>query len=99
MPLLQMIMGWPAITASLVLAVAGILQRRPSLVVPAGILSIGFAWYFSMTPRFRAMGLLIPLLLFGAAWAVSRRLAWVAWVLLAPILIFAGWLAWVVLTQ
>jgi hypothetical protein len=43
--------------------------------------------------------ILLPLFQFGAAWALMRDKKVLAWVLLAPLAIIMGLLAFVVLTQ
>lgn len=95
----QIIMGWPAIIASLTVSAIGIRRGRLALVAAGGLVGAGFALYLSMTPRFHSMGLLLPLFHLGAAWAVHRRLTWLAWLMLLPFAAIAGWLAVVVIGQ
>ncbi|GAW94344.1 hypothetical protein [Calderihabitans maritimus] len=86
MGIAQILMGWPAIIASLILAGVGIFIYRPAYLIAACVLSLGFALYLTLLPipAFKLLGLLLPLFLLGGALAVHRRIAWVAWLLLLP---------------
>jgi hypothetical protein len=97
--LVQIIFGWPAIITSLVLSVAGLVLRKPWLLVIAGVLAIPFSWYLSGYPAIRTPAALLPLFQFGAAWALQREKKALAWILLAPLATITVVLAVVVLRQ
>ncbi len=97
--LVQIIFGWPAIIASLLLSVVGLALRKPWLLVTAGVLAIPFSWYLSGYPAIRTPAALLPLFQFGAAWALWREKKVLAWVLLAPLAMITVFLAVVVLSQ
>lgn len=95
--LVQIIFGWPAIIASVLLSVVGVAQKRPTLLVAAGIIGIPFAAY--LTAGSRMPGLLLPLFQLGSAYAITRQMTRIAWLLTAPMIIMAAVLAYFVLTQ
>jgi hypothetical protein len=89
--------GWPAIIISILLSLAGVLMKRPNLLMIAGIICIPFTYYLS--GGFRNPAVIMPFFLFGAAFAIHRQKNRLAWLLIAPLLIVSMWLASVVLTQ
>jgi hypothetical protein len=95
--LVQIIFGWPAIITSILLSIAGILMKKPELLVIAGFIGIPFAAY--LTAGSHLPGLLLPVFQFGSAYAVKRQKTLMAWMLVVPIIISALMLAYVVLTQ
>ena len=94
--LIQIIFGWPAIIASILLSVVGVWLQKPVLLVVGGIVCLPFTYYLS---GFRTPAVILPLFQFGSAYAVSRQKILFAWLLLAPLVIIAGMLAYAVLTQ
>lgn len=94
--LVQIIFGWPAIITSIVLSIAGIWLKKPSLLVVAGIVCVPFSYYLSGMSISAAV---LPLFQFGSAYAVSRQQNLLAWLLIAPIIAIAVLLAYAVLTQ
>jgi len=95
--MVQIIFGWPAIITSILLAIAGVSLKKPALLIAAGIVSIPFTYYVSN--GFRTPTLVLPLFQFGSAYAITRQKHLIAWLLLAPIVVFAAILAYIVLTQ
>ena len=95
--LVRSIFGWPAIITSILLSIAGVWLKKPALLVAAGIVCIPFTYYVSN--GFRTAALLLPLFLFGSAFAIGRQKDLIAWLLITPIIVFAVMLAYVVLTQ
>ena len=93
---IQIIFGWPAIITSILLSLAGLWLKKPVLLVVAGVLCLPFTYYLS---GFRTPAVVLPLFQFGAAYAISRQKPWVAWLLVAPLVIIALMLAYAVLTQ
>jgi len=95
--LLQMIFGWPAIITSILLSIAGVWLKKPAFLVAAGIVGLPFAAY--MTAGYHTPALVFTLFQFGSAFAVKRQKALFAWLLIAPMIVFAAMIAYVVLTQ
>ena len=93
---IQIIFGWPAIIASILLSIAGVWLKKPVLLVVAGVVCIPFTYYLS---GFRTPAVILPLFQFGSAYAVARQKDLIAWLLLAPLVIIAVILAYAVLSQ
>jgi hypothetical protein len=89
--------GWPAVIGSMLLSVVGVLMKKPKLLVVAGVALLPFTYYLSNGLRNPLV--VMPLFQFASAFAISRGNNRLAWLLLAPFLIVALWLAVVVLTQ
>jgi hypothetical protein len=92
----QIIFGWPTIITSILLSIAGVWFKKPVLLVVAGVVCLPFTYYLS---GFRTPAAILPLFQFGSAYAVSRQKTLIAWLLIAPLVMIAGILAYAVLTQ
>jgi hypothetical protein len=97
--LAQIVFGWPFIILSLLLAFAGILVKRPALLVASAIVFIPPAWYMSGYPVIRWFGMLLPVSLLGAAYYVKKERLRLALLLILPPLITSAWLAFLVMAQ
>jgi hypothetical protein len=89
--------GWPAIIATILLSIAGLLFKKPKLLTIAGFIIMPFTYFLSNGLRNPLV--IMPLLLFASAWAIRRGKTTGAWLLLAPLVIVVLWLAFVVLNQ
>jgi len=79
--LLIVLVGWPAIIATVVLAIIGLVKSDYRFLVGAAILAFPFSWYLSGFPLIRSFTFLLPLLPFGAGFAMRRNQEMVAWIL------------------
>lgn len=95
--LVQIVFGWPAILSSILLSIAGVSLKKQAFLIAAGIVCIPFTYYISN--GFRTPVILLPLFLFGSAFAIARQKNLIAWLFVAPIVIIAMVLAYVVLIQ
>ena len=95
--LVQIVFGWPAIITSILLSIAGVRLKKPGLLIAAGIVCIPFTFYVSN--GFRSPLILLPVCELGAAYALLRKFNRIAWLLIAPLLIVAAFLAYTVLRQ
>ena len=78
------VFGWPAIVVSLLLAAAGIVLKKPFLLVVSAVLVAPFSFYLSGAQNWMAFaGPTILMALLAGAYTVKRGLLWVAWCLLA----------------
>ena len=79
--LLILLVGWPAIIVTIILAVLGLIRHNYRLLVWAAILSFPFSWYLSGFPLIRSPMFLTPVLIFGSAWAMRFDKEMLAWIL------------------
>ena len=79
--LLIILDGWPAIFATVILAIIGLVKSDYRFLVGAAILAFPFSWYLSGIPLIRSFTFLLPLLPFSAGFAMRRNQEMVAWVL------------------
>jgi hypothetical protein len=86
--LIQIIFGWPFIIVSLLLAVIGMLTKRPGLLVAGAVFFIPPAWSLRGFPILRWAVILLPALIVSAALYVKKGKLTFAWILLSvPILV------------
>jgi hypothetical protein len=98
--LVQTILGWPALIASLLAWLAGLVAKKFILVMSAGIIILPFAFFYLGAYLGSGwLGLLFSLGHFASAIAVRQNRMLLAWLLLAPYTLFVGLLAYIVLTQ
>lgn len=82
--LLSLFVGWPAILATVVLAVMGLTKENYRLLVIAALVAVPFSWYLSGFPIIRSPIFLLPLLVFGSGYFMSRGREMLAWLLAIP---------------
>lgn len=93
------VMGWPAIVASLVLLGLGIATRRRLITLVGALVALPFLLYLFGTPRFQYWAPVLALLNFAAAASVGRGYRWLPAGLVVPFLGTVVWLAHAVLSQ
>ena len=81
--LIQFTFGLPAILLALLLSLAGLIAKKPLLLVLGGLFSIGPAYYLGGGLRLPV--LIVPVLLFGAAFAVYKKKTRWLWLVLIPL--------------
>jgi len=79
--ILSFFVGWPAVLATVILAMMGLAKRDYRFLIGAAILDFPFSWYVSGFPFIRSLTFLLPLLPFGSAYALRHDHEMVAWVL------------------
>jgi len=82
--LLIILVGWPGIIATIILAIIGLLKRDYRFLVGAAILAFPFSWYLSGFPLIQSPAFLLPLLLFASGFAMNRGREMIAWLLAIP---------------
>ena len=78
---LIILVGWPAIIVTVILAVIGLAKRDYRFLVGAAILAFPFSWYLSGFPLIRSFTFLLPLLPFSAGYAQRHEHEMIAWIL------------------
>lgn len=97
--LLILLVGWPAILTTLILAVIGLLRNNFRLLLGAAILAFPFSWYLSGFPSIRSLWFLLPLFLFGSSYLMSRGREMLAWLIAVPYFLSILLLFYVILAQ
>jgi hypothetical protein len=94
--LVAIFFGWPAIVASLILCVVGLLKHNYWLLIISAVVAFPFSWFLSGFPIVKSPLFLLPLFVFGAAWAMSRHREMLAWILAIPYFLIVMLLGFVV---
>jgi hypothetical protein len=97
--LLILLVGWPAIMTTLILAVIGLLRNKYLFLLGAAILAFPFSWYLSGFPRISSPVFLLPLFLFGSSYLMFREREMLAWLIAVPYFLSILLLFYVVLAQ
>lgn len=79
--LLSLFVGWPAVLTTVVLTVIGLVRNNYRFLLGAAILAVPFSWFLSGFPLVRSPVFLMPVLIFGAAWAMRYGREMLAWIL------------------
>ena len=82
--LLSLLVGWPAILVTLILAAIGLIKNNYRFLLGAAILAVPFSWFLSGFPIIRSPAFLLPLLLLGSSYAMFRTREMLAWLLAVP---------------
>ena len=93
---LPVLLGWPAVVASVLAAALGLSQGRPAPLLVAALLVGPMSVYLAATPRFRWWGLFPVALYLVAAVAIRRNHKGLGAALVAVNAGFFWWLAFTV---
>jgi hypothetical protein len=96
---LLLLVGWPAIVTTLILAVIGLLRNNYRFLLGAAILAFPFSWYLSGFPSVRSPVFLLPLFLFGSSYLMFREREMLAWLTAVPFFLAILLLFYVILAQ
>lgn len=97
--LLNLLVGWPAIIVTIILAVMGLVRRDYRFLTWAAILAFPYSWYLSGFPAVRSLIFLLPLFPFASAFAMYRNREMLAWILVTPFFLAILLLFFVILAQ
>ena len=97
--ILTLLVGWPAITITVILALIGLFRNDYRFLIAASILAFPFSWYLSGFPAIRSPAILLPLCLFGSSYLMYRQREMLAWLLSVPFFLTVLLLFYVVLAQ
>jgi len=79
--LFNLLVGWPAVIATVILSAIGLWRRDYRFLVIAAILAVPFSWVLSGFPIIRSPFFLVPVLPFSAAFALHRDHEMIAWLI------------------
>ena len=97
--LLNLLVGWPAILVTLVLAILGLLRNNYRYLLGAAILAFPFSWFLSGFPFIRSLWFLLPVLLFGSSYLMYRGREMLAWIIAIPYFLSILLLFYVIMAQ
>ena len=97
--LLTLLVGWPAIVATLILAVIGLMRNKYQFLLWGAILAFPFSWYLSGFPSVSSPIFLLPLFLFGSSYLMFRQREMLAWLIAVPYFLAILLLFYVILAQ
>lgn len=97
--LLSLLVGWPAILATVILALIGLIRNQYRFLLAAAILSFPFSWFLSGFPIIQSPAFLLPVLLFGSSYFMFRGREMIAWLLAIPFFLAVLLLLFVVWSQ
>ncbi len=95
--IIQIVFGWPAIIVTILLSIAGLILKKPALLIVSGFICIPFTYYASN--GLQNPFVILPLLQFVSAFAITRQRQVIAWLLIVPLVAISMMLAYAVLTQ
>jgi hypothetical protein len=98
-PIVAVVLGWPAVLASIVLALVGAANARAKMVLAGAVVACPFLFYLFLSPRFRWIAPLVAVLLFLAVRSAARRQRRTALLLVAPYVGVAMFVAYLVVNQ
>jgi len=82
--LLSLLVGWPAILVTVILALIGLIRRDYRFLLAAAILALPYSWFLSGFPAVRSPAFLLPTLLFGSSYTLFRGREMISWLLAIP---------------
>jgi hypothetical protein len=91
--LAPVLFGWPFMILAILVMITGIVLKKAAWILVGALLSIPFSLYLAATPRFRLVGIILPLFNLAAAYVVRRNRRWLAALLIVPFIAVALWLA------
>ena len=94
---LIILLGWPAVAASVVLLAVGIAKTRWQYFALATVTALPFLLYLAATPRFSFIASAAGVCCLAATFSASKRRTTLAAVLFLPFLLLASFLAIIVM--
>jgi hypothetical protein len=81
---ISLFLGWPAILATIILSLIGLFRSDYRFLVAAAILAFPYSWFLSGFPAVHSFAFLLPLFIFGSAFAINRDHEMIAWLIALP---------------
>jgi hypothetical protein len=97
--LLSILVGWPAILVTVILALIGLIKNRYRFLLAAAILALPFSWFLSGFPVVQSPVFLLPVLLLGSSYFMFRGREMVAWLLGIPFFLAILLLLFAIMSQ
>lgn len=84
---------------TVVLSLIGLFKANYRFLVAAAVLAVPFSWFLSGFPAIHSLVFLLPLLIFGAAFALYRGHEMIAWLVALPFFLAILFLYYTILVQ
>ena len=97
--IISLFVGWPGIVATVILTLVGLFKANYRFLVAAAILAFPFSWFLSGFPIIHSLLFLLPLFIFGSAFAMYRDYEMIAWVVALPFFLTILFLYYTILVQ
>lgn len=97
--IISLFIGWPGILTTVVLALLGLFRADYRYLIAAAILAFPYSWFLSGFPIIRSPAFLLPLFIFGSAFAVYRDHEMIAWLIAIPFFLAILFLYYTILIQ
>jgi hypothetical protein len=82
--LLSLLVGWPAVLATVILAIIGLVKNNYRYILAAAILAFPFSWFLSGFPVVQSPVFLMPVFLLGSSYSLFRGREMLSWLLAIP---------------
>jgi len=82
--LLSLLVGWPAVLATVILSLFGLIRNDYRFILAAAILAFPYSWFLSGFPILQSPVFLLPVFLFGSSYFMFRGREMLAWILGIP---------------
>lgn len=97
--LISLFVGWPAVLATVILALIGLIRNQYRLILVAAVLAFPFAWFLSGFPVVQSPAFLLPVLLLGSSYFMFRQREMIAWLFAIPFFLAILLLFYTILNQ
>ena len=91
--------GWPGILLTVILALVGLFKVNYRYLIAAAILAFPFSWFLSGFPVIHSPVFILPLFIFGSAFALYRDHEMIAWLIAIPFFLAILFLYYTILVQ
>jgi hypothetical protein len=97
--IVSLFVGWPGIVTTVIISLIGLFKANYRLLIAAAILAFPFSWFLSGFPIVHSPAFLLPLFLFGSAFALYRDHEMIAWLVAIPFYLTIVFLYYTILVQ
>jgi hypothetical protein len=97
--IVSLFVGWPGIVSTVILALIGLFRANFRFLVAAAIFAFPFSWFLSGFPVIHSLVFLLPLFIFGSAFALYRDHEMIAWLIALPFFLTILFLYYTILVQ
>jgi hypothetical protein len=97
--IISVFVGWPGILTTVILSLVGLFKSNFRFLVAAAILAFPFSWFISGFPIVHSPAFLLPLFIFGSAFAMYHDHEMIAWLVAVPFFLAILFLYYTILVQ